>query len=250
LTAEFDYLRGVKASMDTKHERALQDLAAAKDRELQATKTTIERLERTIEQLTRERDAASRAQVNAGDHQSRAQNLIDTLTSREKIITGLRLELVGQQLRVTHLEDEVEILKESNRKEDIDDLKAKLREKTSTCDKYRAQAKVLELHLKASQERVMKVANHGEYLQGAAHLVRPDKKSRLPKTVYSCSECYANNLECDSNTVCRSCTERNTPCARWRCSLKQKLGECNNAPCRFPHDSQGWLVLQAERPQW
>jgi hypothetical protein len=164
LTAELDYLRGVKASMDTEHERALQDLAAAKDRELQATKTTIERLERTIEQLTRERDAASRAQVNAGDHQSRAQNLVDTLTSREKIITGLRLELVGEQLRVTHLEDEVEILKESSRKEDIDDLKAKLREKTSTCDKYRGQVKVLELHLKASQERVMKVANHGEYL--------------------------------------------------------------------------------------
>jgi hypothetical protein len=162
----------------------------------------------------------------------------------------IRLQLVTEQLRVGDLELEVENLKETNRKQDIDDLKAKLREKTSLCDSTRHQLKLAEAHLKLSQDRVMKVANNGESLQGAAHLVKPNGKTRLPKTVYSCSECYANNLECDSNAVCRSCSQRNTPCSRWRCSLKHKLGECTLAPCKFQHDSQGWLVLQSERPQW
>jgi hypothetical protein len=91
-------------------------------------------------------------------------------------------------MRVMELEEEAEALKQSSRKEDIDDLKAKLSEKTHLCDSQRHQIKVSDLHLRASQDQVMKLTNAGECPQEAAHLIR------LPRSIYSCSECYANNL--------------------------------------------------------
>ncbi|KAF1936941.1 hypothetical protein EJ02DRAFT_438202 [Clathrospora elynae] len=239
LGGELDYLRSIQSSNEAAHERELDNFRG-----------TVRDLQVSLEQITRERDVASRTQVNSGDHLTRAQNLADTLVKREKIMMDMRLQLCAEKLKVVDLEDALERLQEESKKADIDELRTELREKTSLCDRQRNDIKTKEAHLKASQERVMRVANNGESLQGAAHLVVPKQNGKLPKTVISCSECYASNTSCDSAVKCRSCTERNATCARWRCSLKHKLGNCPMAPCKLPHDLQGWLVLPAERPQW
>ncbi|KAF1846144.1 uncharacterized protein K460DRAFT_355862 [Cucurbitaria berberidis CBS 394.84] len=247
---ELEYLRHIKMSLEKAHERSLNKLTDSKHRELEDARNAICKLEGQLKHVTLERDAAMTAQTNAGDHMARAHNLAETLAKRERVVTDLRQKHLEEHMKVTNLEDEVEVLRAKVNQENIDDLKEKLREKTSQCDRLRNQVKSAELQLKASQERVLRAANDGESLQGAAHLVAPNPKGKLPKNVISCSECYAGNLPCDSNARCHNCTERNAKCARWRCSLKQKLGECRMAPCKLPHDIQGWLVSQDARPQW
>jgi hypothetical protein len=81
-------------------------------RDLEDKVYMIRRLEEMVERVTLERDDAVRAQINNGDHAVRAQNLADTLTKREKLITDLRQKTLEEQMRATDLEDEVERLKE------------------------------------------------------------------------------------------------------------------------------------------
>jgi hypothetical protein len=228
----------------------LKDKNATHTRELETSATAIAELEETIERLTLDRDAAVRAQAHAGDHVTRAQNLVDTLAKREKVILDHRQQIMDEKLRSTYLEDEVEHLREKLDQENLDDLKEKLREKTSQCDRYRTQLKGTEQQLKLSQTRLKISMDGGEALKGGAHLVAPNTKSTLPRVVMSCSECYALNLPCDNGARCRSCTEGNRTCARWRCSMKHKLGECHMTPCVLPHDSQGWLIMPDPRPEW
>ena len=153
------------------------------------------------------------ASTSAQDYQARIQKLTDTLAKSREANIELRRKLVEERLNKTDLED------------DNEDLKAKLREKTSLCDRQRDQLKTVERELRISEERLNNTKN-GQLLQGAAHLVKPNMHAELPKTVVACSECYANNLECDSEARCRSCTERGVSCGRWRCSMKHKLGDC------------------------
>lgn len=225
-------------------------MAVSRDLEVKIARESCEELEAKLERVKSERDTALRACVNSGDHATQAKNLRDTIDMREKVITNLRQKHLEEKERVMHLETELECLKARVNPESVADLKDKLREKSSLCDRLRSQLKSSEQNFKISQERVMKVSNNGDSLRGGAHLVAPQANGKLPKNVVSCSECYANNITCDSSACCRSCSERNTQCARWRCSLKHKLGVCNLAPCKLPHDSQGWLILQDNRPQW
>jgi hypothetical protein len=238
------YLRSMK------HDRALSDLAATKDCELEDLKQKIKENDCTIDKLTSERDKVSRTQANSDDHLNRARDLADTLAQREKLITDLRHRLVVEQLKVTELEDNLEVIRAKNNQADIDDIKSKLREKTSVCDRQRNELKMAKAQLSQSQSRLMKITNHGESLHGAAHVVKPAEASKLPRLVISCVECYNKNLPCDNGAKCRNCIENNTPCARWRCSLKHKYGDCPLTPCPLSHDSQGWLVLRTERPEW
>lgn len=232
------------------HERELRSLAASKDLELEGVKETIYKLKEELEAIKHERETATRAQDNSNAHQLRAKNLSDTLVKREKKMTDLRLELLNEQSRVQSLEEELEKLKEKTNEEDIDDLRKKLRETTSDRDRQRNQLKLCERQLKHSNDLVQRASNNGELLKGAAHLVKPNERAKLPKTIVACSECYAYNLQCDNGAQCRSCMDRNTTCQRWRCALKHRLGGCTMTPCKFPHDSQGWLMTQTERPQW
>jgi hypothetical protein len=230
---EVDLLRSSMKSCEAAHARAITTHVAV-----------IRNLEADNARLKIEHN-------HAGDHEARAQSLAETLTAREKVILDLRQKHMEEKMRVTDLEDKVEGLEEKVRQEDIDASKDKLREKTSACDRFRSQLKGTEQQLKLYQERLMIVTNGGNNLRGAAHLVKPNLSSKLPKNVVSCSECYAKNLTCDSSARCRNCTESNNDkCARWRCSMKHKLGECTSVPCPLPHDSQGWLVLNGPRPEW
>jgi myosin heavy subunit len=230
---EADLLRISMKSSEAAHTHAITTHAAV-----------IRNLEAEITRLKSE-------QNHADDHATRAQNLAETLTAREKVILDLRQKHMEEKMRVADLEDKVESLEEKIRQEDIDVIKDKLREKTSACDRFRSQLKGTEQQLKLYQERLMIATNGGNNLRGAAHLVKPNLSSKLPKNVVSCSECYAKNLTCDSSACCRNCTEsNNNKCARWRCSMKHKLGECTSVPCPLPHESQGWLVLNGPRPEW
>jgi len=247
VSGERDYLRDKLSSLHDEHRRVLEERTVSKD---QVVGKNYEALEVELKQTMLERDTALRACMNAGDHATKAQNLRDTIDMREKVISDLRQKQLREKERVMHLEAQLESLEARVNPEAIGELKDKLRDKTSQCDRLRNQLKLTEQHLKVSQDRVMKVSNNGDSLRGAAHLVVPHARGQLPKNVVSCSECYANNITCDSSPCCRSCSERNTQCARWRCSLKHKLGECNLTPCKLPHDPQGWLILQESRPQW
>ncbi|EUC45134.1 hypothetical protein COCMIDRAFT_5625 [Bipolaris oryzae ATCC 44560] len=191
----------------------------------------------TVAKLARERDEALQASTSAQDYQAHIQKLTDTLAKFKEVNIELRRKLVQESLSRTTLED------------DNEDLKAKLHEKTSICNRQRDQLRTTERELQISEKRVSDTKN-GQLLQGAAHLVKPHMNAELPKTVVACSECYANNLECDSKARCRNCTERGVSCGRWRCSMKHKLGDCPLTPCKLSHDSQGWLILPKERPQW
>jgi hypothetical protein len=224
------------------------DAAHARDLEFQAG--TVRDLQDMIERLTLDRDAALRAQAHARDHETRAQNLADTLSKREKYFTDLRQKYLEEQMRVTDLEDEVERLLEKVNQENLDEIQQKLQEKSSQCDRFRTQLKATEQQWKLSQSRLKTALNGGEALRGGAHLVAPHENGKLPKAVMPCSECYAKNIPCDNAARCRNCTENNHKCARWRCSLKQKLGECHMTPCMLPHDVQGWLIMKDSRPQW
>jgi hypothetical protein len=249
LEAEINQCAQIKGEAELLR-NTLKDKDATHNHEIGTSAAAIAQLEETIERLTLERDAAVRAEAHAGDHATRVQNLVDTLAKREKFILNQRQQIMDEKLRVTHLEDEVERLREKVDQESLDDLKDKLREKTSQCDRYRTQLKGAEQQLKLSQARLKVAVGGGEALKGGAHLVAPNAKSTLPKVVMSCSECYALNLPCDNGARCRNCTDGNRKCARWRCSMKHKLGECHMAPCVLPHDSQGWLIMPDPRPEW
>lgn len=224
-------------------------LRSTHSQEVQQSVERIREMEAAMEQLRLERDAAVRASAHAEDHATRAQNLAETLTRREKMVTDLRQNLLEEQLRVTDFEDEVERLQELCNQERLDEVKDKLLEKTKDCDRFRNQLKKAEHHLKLSQSRLMTATNNGALLRGAAHIVAPNESAKLPKKVMSCSECYALNLPCDNGSRCRNCIDNNRKCARWRCSLKHKLGVCERAPCAPPHDPDGWLVVEP-RPEW
>jgi hypothetical protein len=223
---------------------------AGHEKDLKVQTTAVQELQETVQRLTLERDTALRAQVHAGDHVTRAQNLADILSKRERLITELRQKNLEEQMRITDLEEEVEQLREKVNRQNVDDLKEKLREKSSQCDRFRTQLRETEQQRKLSQSRLSAAMKGGEYLRGGAHIVAPHPKSKLPRMVMSCSECHANNDTCDNEARCRKCVESNKSCARWRCSVQQKLGECDAAPCALPHDSQGWLIMKGHRPEW
>jgi hypothetical protein len=109
---------------------------------------------------------------------------------------------------------------------------------------------MFEADLKLHKDQLAEVAKYGERLRGAAHMVMPGDDVKLPQTVISCLECYTKNLPCDNGSTCRNCSENNTACKRWMCSLKHKYGNCPLAPCLLTHDPQGWLMSPQPRPEW
>ncbi|USP76332.1 purine-cytosine permease-like protein [Curvularia clavata] len=207
-------------------------------------------LQQTIEKLTRELDEAVQAKSSAQHHETQSKDLADTTTKQNKVIADLREKLVEAKLKNIELEDDIQDLKRLSNETELTDLNAKLRQKMVECDRQRNQLKTVEAQLQHCQDRLKDITNNGMSLQGAVHLVKPSAQAQLPKGVMSCSECYANNLACDSKATCHNCAEHNKSCARWRCSLKHKLGSCPLAPCKFPHDAQGWLVRYTDRPEW
>jgi DNA repair exonuclease SbcCD ATPase subunit len=234
---ELNRLRRVIEAADAAHAKDLEIVRACHKRELMREEQVMIDLQNDYNLLINERNEA-----RATGGTPLEVSLKKELKEQRKMTTQLQNQFSKSQDKVFKYQDEIERLKEQLDKVNLDGLKAQLKEKTSQSDRFRNQVKHLE-------QRLSVATNGGEYLKGGAHLVAPNAKTVLPKTVMPCSECYAKNITCDGGAKCRPCAESNTTCARWRCSLKQKLGECHLTPCSLPHDPQGWLVMNA-RPEW
>lgn len=239
LIGDAEWLRATKKEGEAAHARALEEKDAI-----------VHRLQEEVDQLKRERDAATQANVHAGDHATRAQNLADTLSSRERLITDLHQKLLEEKMRGTELEEKVDVLQEKADQGNLDNLKEQLREKSSSLDRMRTKLKLAERHLENIQNKLSRVLNGGDALRGGAHPIIPNENSKLPKNVWSCVECFAQNIPCDNGARCRNCFESHTKCARFRCSMKHKLGDCPDSVCQLPHDPNGWLVTMDKRPEW
>ena len=213
---------------------------AARDAELAALKQ-IAKEQKAL--LIKEQQEAVDHQRIIDYHRSQNEAFADAATAREQTIADLRQELVVRKFELTDAQEH-----RGNRGA-IEDIKGKLREMTTLCDRQRAQLKDAKDELKFKEARIMDLSNNGERLRGAIHVV-PPRNVKLPETVVSCTECYAMDRRCDSGTKCRPCMENNTECLRFMCSLKYKNGNCPLVPCPLTHDGQGYLMLPRPRPEW
>lgn len=153
-------------------------------------------------------------------------------------------------------------------REQVNGLGNDLREKSASLDRMRNDFKHSEKRLEVALKALHKIENHNQ-LKGAAHLIIPTDKTKLPKTVLPCIECFERNVPCDAQSHCQNCelicsdvikSEALTQhqgqlagqaCHRWRCSQMHILrSECRVFECPLEHDANGWLMLKGPQPQW
>jgi hypothetical protein len=274
LKAEVEYLRTTKDANDAalndavaratatkdaecarlvvEKEKEVARTTAAKNSELKLMLDAKEKLIASMEKKVRElKMAASRSQSAVSDHATRAQNLVDTQTRREKKIKLLNARLVEEMDVSTGLRNQLEILQESlPSRHQLEKAKEDLRNKTIECDRQRGEAQKMTKLLERAQQSLVRAHDENTSLKGAAHLIIPAPTTKLPKLVFPCIECFTKNVDCDSHSRCHNCVEKDEKCSRWRCAVKHVLGACNQTPCRFVHDHNGWLVLNEPRAQW
>ena len=202
-----------------------------RDVEVEALKATISKLTRSVGQIVEERDAANRKAWQVSYNLADAQQAV--YIQEEEIMEAKRV-LIAEQLKTASLEEEMH-----DRQIKFEDKFGKLQKehakKVDECDMQREELREQEQLLHEAEERVLVASRTTEALNGAAHLVVPEKQTILPDDVVSCFECYANSRECDNFARCRSCKETQSKCARWRCGMQHVLGECSAAPCKLPH---------------
>jgi hypothetical protein len=240
------------ARLVAEKEKEAARTTAAKNSELKLMLDTKEKLIASMEKEVRElKMAASRSQSAVSDHATRAQNLVDTQTQREKKIKLLNARLDEEMDVSNTLRNQLEILQESlPSRHQLEKAKEDLRNKTIECDRQRGEAQKMTKLLERAQQSLVRAHDENTSLKGAAHLIIPNAMTKLPKLVFPCIECFTKNLNCDSHSRCHNCVEKDEKCARWRCALKHVLGACNQTPCKFVHDHNGWLVLNEPRAQW
>lgn len=234
VSAELGYLRTSKATDEEAQTRSIANITASKDKEIAELKA-----------------AASRNQSAGADHATRARNNAEALAKQQKIIQDYKEKLFNEQDTVNKLRDRLDDLQKSiPLRKELEDLQAKLREKSSLTDKQRNELKLMTRRLELLQQSLHKVKDGAAALRGAAHLINPKANAKLPKLVFPCMECFIRNIDCDSNSQCENCALRGDKCSRWRCSMRQVMQECKEVPCRFTHDINGWLTTTKPRPQW
>jgi hypothetical protein len=259
LNSEIGYLRTTKTAEETALTQALAKATATRDEEVARVMTTkdneIALIHKAIAQKDKEMNelkaAATRSQSAVCDHATRAKNLVDTQTQREKMIKQLQDKLL-EELEISNtLRDEIEILRESlPTRNKLDKMQDELRSKTSELDRQRNENKTLCKLYERSQQALVKIQDKTQSLKGAAHLIIPATNTHLPKLVFPCMECFLKNLDCDASSRCHNCIRGDEKCSRWRCALRHVTGSCNQVPCRFVHDANGWLTGNEPRPKW
>ena len=242
VVAERDYLQTALENDSVGSSRLLSDLTEVKDRNIVTFSKKVGELQ---EALRRSEDSIA---ANSDEYKTLAQNRLDQLNQSGKLLRITQEKYATEHTKVGELEDCVEDLQ--RKLNQVGDLQGQLREKTSACDRFRNKLKTREKQIEDMKQRLERLANEGQALQGAAHLVKPAHDTKLSPLVLGCSECYAKNISCDNKARCRHCTENNENCVRWRCSLKHRLGQCPKVPCTFPHEANGWLLAPEPRPQW
>ncbi|KAL1596339.1 hypothetical protein SLS60_008984 [Paraconiothyrium brasiliense] len=175
------------------------------------------------QEIAQLKEAITNTKAKLSDHQTRADNLIDTQTTREKKLRRLDQQLRAAQDTEEKLLDDLELLKMASvlkrmtsraitndcqeirpLKMQVKDLETQLHEKSSSCDRMRNDLKHTEKRLEVASTNLRKIEHHKQ-LKGAAHLIVPSDQTKLPRLVLSCMECYAKNITCDANSRCLNC---------------------------------------------
>ncbi|KAJ4357108.1 hypothetical protein N0V95_002764 [Ascochyta clinopodiicola] len=244
IVAQLGYLQAKSRDDGISASRLLADLTDIKNREIENLSKKVDDLRGKLEVSKMERSAVT----DSNELKTTAQDRLDLLNQRDKLLRSSQERYAAEHTKVGKLEDDIETLQQKLNQ--VGDLQAMFREKGSECDRYRTQLKNQEKRVEDYKQRILRASKDGAALRGAAHLVKPQANTKLSALVLGCSECYAQNVSCDNKARCRSCTENNEICARWRCGLHHILGQCPDTPCRFPHDEQGWLCQVEPRPEW
>lgn len=220
--------------------REISELTELKNHEIQALTQQLHDLQveaRRFKELERSNERKDLAEIR-----------LVALEKCEKQLRSVNTKYAAEHARVNELEDHVELLQ--SKLNEIGDLRNQLSQKSADCDRWRTKYNSQEKMVETRTRQLERAADENICLHGAAHLVKPATSLKLSPVVMSCSECYAKNITCDNKARCRHCTENNEDCARWRCSLKHRLGHCPRMPCTFPHGEDGWLLAPDPRPQW
>ncbi|KAJ4299672.1 hypothetical protein N0V90_004918 [Kalmusia sp. IMI 367209] len=192
LRAEVEYFRTSATEEKEASARSLAQIMSSHDKEIANLK-----------------DDAARSEAKISSHQSRAENLADTQAMREKKLRQTEKQLETAQDEKLKLLDEIDDLKSMIRplQQRLKDSETQLREKSSGCDRMRNDLRHTEKRLEFTMKALNKVENHNQ-LKGAAHLIVPNEKTKLPKLVLPCMECFVKNIDCDSRSRCQNCIDQ------------------------------------------
>ncbi|KAF2274341.1 uncharacterized protein EI97DRAFT_468805 [Westerdykella ornata] len=222
----------------------IQDLLSRNTEEAKISKQKIHHLETQLELCYKELAGLKAKlkrlpEIKAANDETRT--LRTTLAAREKKICELEDALKNEKGQCAFFmaqSQQVDVLKE-----ELKALNEKLKKKTSEADKQRHESD----RLKKAHERL---SDTYQSLRGAAHLVQPDPREKLPREVFACVECYAMNETCDYGTTCNYCRQNNYRCRRFRCSLQHVLKKECGPLCVLKHSQNGWLIQEKARPEW
>ncbi|PSN64922.1 hypothetical protein BS50DRAFT_635762 [Corynespora cassiicola Philippines] len=244
---ELDYLRSTLTDKQKKLSTAQATLDDTHEK-LHALKADNEALNQ------KNRDLSS--QLSYSVHQSNEQTqriryLQETLHGKQKLVKSLQEQHAALQAKYLDLQGSHEdLLQQLPKERELEDTKEKLLEKTRETDRFRNQLNELNKALESKNMTIQKLAGTNVRIRGAAHLVKPASTTKLPRTVFSCIECYINNRDCDNGNPCTNCVDISGSCVRWKCSMTHMFKQCPDKPCELVHDANGWLITRDARPQW
>lgn len=213
---------------------------------------TEQQKDEIIKVLTAERDTLLHEQRHARDYTKDRQELVDTITLREKKIEELCSEIETEKAQRAHLSSQLQ--QKGNHPNPSNQI-TKLQDDLKAKDK-RVYALNSDLHIalkKISDTEVIlnRLSLDKEFLKGTIHLVEPLARTKLPKNVLGCFECYVMNMTCDRSAPCHNCRDNNEKCRRWKCALKHVTKTCPYYPaCDPKHCENGWVVSSQTRPEW
>ncbi|KAF2465285.1 uncharacterized protein BDR25DRAFT_318538 [Lindgomyces ingoldianus] len=226
LTVELERLRSSQNATINAHQDEKGVLIARKDQEISGLKArlmTSEQNEKSVKALVAERDALL-TKLSAAPNASQQQENITKLAKQEKEILNLYAKIATEENKNNHLSNQLKKMsKVPAATKHIAELEEKLKHKTAEANRLRNDLREANRVIEVKQATCEKFSQGGKVLRGAAHLVKTSPNTKLPKTVFSCVECYVKSLTCDSSPTCRNCVENGEKCFRWRCSLSGEL---------------------------
>jgi hypothetical protein len=255
LEAKMTSLQYQQGHKNTLAEQNLTGVIAAKDleiAELRQSLTRMEQKDKECQMIAEDRDKLLHEQNRLQNYAHDLKSLRDTLMKKERVITEMKANLEAEKSQNKHL---TQRLQDFNYKpqthEKIIDLEQQLRNKTAEASRYCNDLYHANQRFENSQKIIARLSDQSGVLRGSAHLVIPQVNAKLPKTVLGCIECYVKNLHCDHSGQCSNCIGNGEKCRRWRCSLRHASGiPCDMLRCNLKHDTNGWLTMSSERPQW
>jgi hypothetical protein len=239
--------------------KRLVDEIAKRDKEIEVLRNDVIQGEKSAAELRGavssvegERDSLLQTENQAHEYITRIKNLADTLSEREELYKRQTQNVESLQAAIDKLTMENHLLRNSSPSQSmINELKKKLEDKTAEASRNVNELRDMRKRYDNSQAAIEKAADNQKSLRGAAHLTKPSQNVNFHRTVFGCVECYVKGLDCDSGVRCKNCTDSDSMCSRWRCSLVHILKYCPpDRPCGLVHGQDGWVSTREARPQW